>query len=122
MFPLSSEVLPTPAGKIEFNKLSETVADLLKLGMLRASLVGRALTGHPDPEFCDRVAEVFRQKYLTLRAQGDSPDRIYEQLLVFTVGPLTTDLRLTLGAYAVLAFFFEQCEIFERPIPRPAAP
>ena len=120
--PPPSEVRPTPAQKIEFNKLPDWVARFLILGMSRAGLVEKALTTHPDPEFCDRVAEIFRQKYLSLRAQGDSPEKIYEQLLVFTVGPLATDLRLTLGAYAVLAYFFEQCEIFERPIPRPIAP
>lgn len=116
----TDDLRPTPAGKIEFNRLSEATANLLRIGMSRADLVKRFFDTHPDPELGDRVVALFRAEYAKLREQGESPDHIYDQLFIFTIGPIQTDSVRTVGGYAVLAYLFEQCDIFERPIP-PAA-
>ena len=71
---------------------------------------------HPEPEYGDRVAARFRAEYAKMRNQGDSSDAIYEQLLrLILPGLVMHSLKKHVSAYVVLAFLFEQCEIFERP-------
>ena len=50
-----------------------------------------------------------------MRAQKDASDLIYEQLLRLIIGPVLPPIKSLVSAYVVLAFLFEQCEIFERP-------
>jgi hypothetical protein len=108
-------LLPTPKGKIEFNHFPSDIEGLLKLGFSKANVVKKYFATHPDPEYGDRVAARFRAEYTKMQGQGDSSDLIYEQLLRLITGPAMPPYKSLVSAYVVLAFLFEQCEIFERP-------
>ena len=61
----------------------------------------------------DRAAQAFRTKYLELKAEGVLPDKIFFRLHVFARGSLGQEPRLEAAVLSVLAYLFEECDIFE---------
>jgi hypothetical protein len=112
-FPAASDpdLRPVPADKLERNLLSDSVATLLKAGMGRVDVVRKYFKALPMSQ--DQIAESFKSKYRALREAGDSPDEVFAGLHRFASGPgLPSPARLS-AVLAVLAFFFEECDIFE---------
>lgn len=106
------DLRPPPADKIDRNMLSEDVAILLKAGMSRVDLVRKYFRLQPWRK--DEIAESFRLRYDEVRRDGLTPDEIFADLQRHAAGddvPLPSRQSATL---AVLAFFFEECDIFER--------
>jgi hypothetical protein len=106
------DLRPVPADKLKRNMLSPAVEALLKAGMSRADLVRKYFRLKPTLQ--DQIAESFRARYAELR-QAQSPDRIFAELQRFAGGELVPDPGIQSAVLAALAFFFEECEIFERP-------
>ncbi len=108
---------PVPTGKIEANGLSPSVATLLKAGMERAELVEKFFDRWHDPLYGDRLAGAFRSRYIKLRDQSPKigPDAVFHELHTWAGGTWASSSGLQVAVMAVLAFFFEQCEIFEAP-------
>jgi hypothetical protein len=104
-----------PPGKINTNALSEDVECLIVAGVRKAPLVKQFFQQWYDPTLGDRVAEGFNRRYLALRDEGNLPDAIFHQLQIFAgLRPASTP-REQAAILAVLAHFFEECDIFERP-------
>ena len=110
-----TDVRPVPAEKLQHNQLSDGTAALLKAGMTRAELVRRYLRGLADPTRYDKVAAAFRRRYDELKRAGHPPDDIFVGLQRFVAGDQVPSPRDQAATFAILAFFFEACEIFERP-------
>jgi hypothetical protein len=108
---------PVPTGKIEANGLSRNVAALLKAGMEKAELVEKFFDRWHDALYGDRLAGAFRSRYIELRDQSPKigPDEIFHELHTWAGGTWASSSGLQVAVLAVLAFFFEQCEIFEAP-------
>jgi hypothetical protein len=108
---------PVPTGKIEANGLSLNVAILLKAGMEKAELVEKFFDQWHDPLYGDRLAGTFRARYIELRDQSPEigPDAIFHELHTWAGGTWASSTGLQVAVLAVLAFFFEQCEVFEAP-------
>src|SRR5271168_1077160 len=113
--PLTADVRSVPAEKLQYNQLSDAVATLLKAGMARSETVKKYLRGLADQTRYDRVAAAFRERYNQLRAQGLPPNDLFLGLQKFVVGDGFPDPSQQAATLAILAFFFEACEIFERP-------
>ncbi len=109
---LDPDLRPVPADKIQRNMLSPHIEVLLKAGMSRVDLVRKYFKLKPTLQ--DQIAESFRTRYAELR-ESLSPDNIFGELQRFAVGPLIPEPSILCAAFAVLAFFFEECDIFERP-------
>lgn len=112
--PVSCEVKEVPAGKIEANVLSESVTILLKAGMAKAPLVAAFFEKWHDETLGERVAEAFRTKYQSLRGQA-RPDEIFSALESWAGGNDRGSPRRQLAVLAVLAYYFDSCDIFEEP-------
>ena len=83
--------------------------------MLKSDRVRKFLADWPDPNFGNEVVETFRKEYQALRRTSMLPEVIFQELLVFA-GGLGNEPTPRRGAVlAVLAYLFEECEIFERP-------
>ncbi len=115
-----AEVLPVPQDKINANGLSPDVAELLKFGMIRSQAVRKFLARHYDATLGDATAETFRMKYQELQATMNDPDGIFTALWRFTGGDQKGLAEREAAVLAVLAYFFEECDIFERPADAPA--
>ncbi len=111
--PSETDIRPVSPGKIEANALSENVRELLTLGMKKSDLVRRFFRQWYDPTLGDRAAEAFRMKYEELRTAGTLPDDIFTQLQIFAGSAERRSPSHEFAVYAVLAFFFEECDIFE---------
>lgn len=112
--PPPQEVKDVPMGKIEANALSESVTILLKTGMTKAPLVKEFFGKWHDETFGERVAESFRAKYQALRAQF-RPDEIFAELESWAGGANRGQPVHQLAVLAVLAYYFDTCDIFEEP-------
>lgn len=108
------DLRPPPADKIDRNMLSENVATLLKAGMSRVDLVRKYFRLQPVRK--DEIAESFRYRYNEVRRDGLTPDEIYVDLQRHAAGDGVASPQRQCAALAVLAFFFEECDIFEREI------
>ncbi|MCG3190809.1 MAG: hypothetical protein DIJKHBIC_00029 [Thermoanaerobaculia bacterium] len=109
------DLRPVPLTKLDRNHLDPSTRDYLLLGMKRAALVGSYFAQAHDPTLGDRIAATFREQYQTLKAQRYAPDDILYQLLLLAGGRARAPARQEAATLAVLAYLFEQCDIFERP-------
>lgn len=113
--PAPDEVREVPAGKLKANSLSETSRVLLTMGSRKSRLVKRLFDEWHDPEFGDRIAQTFRSKYEQLREENVVSDKAFYELWRFAGGGSQSSLEHEAAVLAVLAFLFEECEIFEAP-------
>jgi hypothetical protein len=113
--PLAVDVRVVPAEKLEYNQLSQSAGMLLRAGMTRSEVVKKYLRGLSDQTRYDRVAAAFRLRYQELRGEGLAPDDIFVGLQKFVAGGGVASTPHQAATLAILAFFFEACEIFERP-------
>jgi hypothetical protein len=107
------DLRPVPADKLQQNLLSDHVAALLRLGMSRADLVRKYF--RQKPRLQDQLAEAFRARYRELRNGTAAPDDVFTALQRFAGGDLLPSASRQNAVLATLAFFFEECDIFERP-------
>ncbi len=112
---LSQDFRPVPPEKLKFNRLSEGVRVLLIAGMQKADLVGNFFTDHYNPLYGDEIATAFKKEYNRYRHLEMDSDLIFRELQEFTGGSNQETPTDQASVLAVLAYLFEQCEIFERP-------
>jgi len=112
--PCNPAVKDVPMGKIEANDLSESVATLIKSGMVKAPLVEAFFNHWHDQTLGERVAEAFRAEYRKLREAND-PNRIFTELQAWAGGANVRSAEHQVAVLAVIAYYFERCDIFEEP-------
>lgn len=108
------KVRDVPMGKIEANALSESVETLLKAGMKKAPLVMDFFNKWHDETLGERVAVAFRAKYQELRLQF-CPGSVFTELQVWAGGGQVGLAEHQMAVLAVIAYFFDSCDIFEEP-------
>ena len=109
-----TDVKDVPTGKIEANALSEAVAQLLKEGMIKSTLVADFLSQWHDEMLGERLAEAFKVEYRRLR--GDhGPNQIFAELQSWAGGNHRGAPEHELAVLTVIAYYFERCDIFEEP-------
>jgi len=114
--PIVSEPKPVPVDKLEFNKVPMHWRRLIISHLDLAALVGSFFAEHRDPTIGEAVSTVLRTRYIELRQQteltpGDILDRLNESVVSSSAG-LQTPATMQ-AAFAILAYFFESCDIFE---------
>lgn len=113
--PPPEEVRAVPAGKLKANALSEHVQSLLTIGSRKSKLVKKFFAEWHDPELGDRIARAFRSKYEELRAEQIMADEAFFELWKFAGGGSQQSIDHEAAVLTILAFLFEECEIFEAP-------
>ncbi|WP_446027564.1 ABC-three component system protein [Lelliottia amnigena] len=113
--PATSEIKDVSRGKIEANFLSAVVADFLKIGMQKSPLVKQFFENWKNPVYGEQIAEAFKRQYESLRDQEPSlhPDEIFGQLETWAGGVVNTTPTHKAAVLAVMAYLFDECEIFE---------
>lgn len=110
--PALPDLRPPPADKLMRNMLSVHVEALLKAGMSRADLARMYFRVQPTRR--DEIAESFRVRYESARSLGRTPDEAFADLQRHAGGNEVPTAARQSGVLAVLAYFFEECDIFER--------
>lgn len=111
---LGQPVRDVPRGKIEANALSDSVATLLKEGMVKAPLVSQFFEEWYDTTLGERIAKSFRSKYESLR-EDLTPNLIFAELRTWAGGTDRGTPEHELAVLTVMAYYFERCDIFEEP-------
>lgn len=111
---LDPDLRPPPANKIALNMLSEHVEILLKVGWSKVDVVRRYFRLQPTRK--DEIAENFRYRYNEVRNSGLNPDEIFAALQRYAAGDGVPSPSRQSAALAAIAFFFEECDIFEREV------
>jgi hypothetical protein len=112
--PEPHDLRPVPPHKIAANGLSDGVRALLTAGRLKSSLVGQFFKTHYDPMLGDDIVKTFKDIYEQLKAVHTDPDQTFRELYIFA-GGMQGDPSHEAAVLAVLAYLFDQCDIFERP-------
>jgi antitoxin component HigA of HigAB toxin-antitoxin module len=109
------DLRPVSPEKLKHNMLSDQVETLLTAGMSRSDVVRRYFRAATDQAVQDKVAAMFLQQYDKLRRENRAPDEIFAELQRFTGGAAVGPPSRQAAVLAVLAYFFQECDIFERP-------
>lgn len=107
-------VKDVPPDKIKANALSDSVATLLREGMVKAPLVTRFFEQWYDPLLGERIAKSFRSKYEALR-EDLTPNLIFSELQAWVGGADRGTPEHELAVLTIMAYYFERCDIFEEP-------
>lgn len=113
--PIDDEPKPVSPQKLAYNSLPESVEILLKAGMTKAKLVEDYVARTTNKELGMKIASAFRQEYARLREQPSSAVEIFDGLRQFALGPYGGDSNAQVSSLAVLAYLFEECDIFDDP-------
>lgn len=114
--PITGDVysIPIPAKeKIEKSRLSPQVENLIKHGMVQLNQVKNYLDKNADRQFIQRLREGFVNRYRDLRNGGLEGDALFYELLDFASNN-SSDITAKAAGMYLIAYFFEQCEVFER--------
>lgn len=110
----TTDMCPPPADKLERNRLSPVIRDYIRHGQQASDLVSAFLVSATDPELGERIAVNVKRRYSDVKAMELDPDEIFDRLEWFVGGTENHGRRHRLAVHAVLAYFFERCDIFER--------
>ncbi len=114
---LEQDIHPVPADKVRLNDLSSDVESMLKVGMTRARLVEDFFNRYPDPAYGDELAVTFKKTYEAFRDQGLNPDATFMELIRFVGGAERGAATHETAVLAIVAYFFEQCDIYKNIAP-----
>ncbi len=112
--PETVDLRPAPVNKLVYNKLPNHWKSLISGGWINAPLVASLFERHPDPLTGDKVAALFKGKYSCFKAQNLAPGDIMAALFELVTGIGNILPQQPVAAQALLAFLFENCDIFER--------
>lgn len=111
--PILENIDPVPVDKLDANNLPNHWHALISAGWKNAHIVSKYLGDHTDPLIGANTAEMFNHRYSYLKAQHLSPELIMDSLYEYVTGIGTVSPARQVAAQALLAHFFESCDIFE---------
>lgn len=112
--PETADLRPVPVDKLAYNQLPNHWKSLISGGWINAPIVSAYFERHPDPLTGDKVAALFKAKYSYFKAQHLAPGDIMAALFELVTGIGNVLPQQQVAAQALLAFLFENCDIFER--------
>lgn len=105
-----------PPNKMDFNRLSEARRMEMNSGRRLATRIDAWYELLADPDVADKHGARFQSIYREHAAIHTEPDEIMEALYESLAGSgFRRDTRLANSVYAVTAYFFDSCHIFETP-------
>lgn len=111
----ASDLRPVSDKKMDYNRVTEVNRCEMNVGRLMSQRVEQWFSEQADPELRDEKAASFNRIYLRAREQTDEPSEIFSRIYIALAGrDFTLSKRRANAAYAVTAYFFDTCDIFER--------
>lgn len=110
-----SDLRPVSAKKMDYNQAPEVNRCELNVGRLMSQRVEQWFQEQPNPELRDEKAAAFNRVYLHAKEQTDDPSEIFSRIYIALAGTdFTLSRKRANAAYAIAAYFFDTCDIFER--------
>lgn len=111
----ASDLRPVSDKKMDYNQISAANRYELNTGRLMSQRVDCWFCEQLDPELRDEKAAAFNRIYLCARDETDEPSEILSRIYIAVAGSdFTLSRRRANAAYAITAYFFDTCDIFER--------
>lgn len=104
--------------KLEFNALGSAYRRQICEGRTGLRSIDGYLSSRSstDPEFGERLAQRFRERYQVLRTRPSlTANDIYENLRLEAGWKASPDVKREMAVRVILAYFFDSCDIFENP-------
>ena len=100
--------------KIDKNALSNGSRHIILQGLASRETVSEyvKMESQQDPDFSLRLIAGFREKYLSLREEGEKDDDLFQLMCAFATQSLH-GFADRAAVLAVLVYFFEICDVFE---------
>lgn len=113
---LLDPIRPVPSTKMDFNKLPETTRAEFNEGRLLSPRIDKWFAEQTDPALRDAKAQRFRSIYQEAR-QTTTDVREIVRYIYGALGGQDFDMstKRANAVYAVTAYFFDSCDIFEEP-------
>jgi hypothetical protein len=112
----AATILPVPPSKMEFNNLPDASRAEFNSGRPMAPRIDKWYAEGSDPGLSDAHGDRFKGIYLAARAVTAEPADVLERIYVAVAGEnFRMDGKRANAAYAVVAYFFDSCHIFEMP-------
>lgn len=109
-----AELKPVSNKKMSYNQLSWANICELNEGRISSPRIDNWFNSQPNPELRDETANTFNRIYLNAKSETDRPSEILSRIYIAIAG---SDFSLDSGranaAYALAAYFFDTCDIFE---------
>ena len=109
-----AELKPVSNKKMSYNQLSWANICELNEGRISSPRIDNWFNSQPNPELRDETANTFNRIYLNAKTETDRPSEILSRIYIAIAG---SDFSLDSGranaAYALAAYFFDTCDIFE---------
>ncbi|MFA7173533.1 MAG: ABC-three component system protein [Kiritimatiellia bacterium] len=119
-YPEDVAAIPQPSvDKLNFNDLGPAYRREIREGRNGLRIIGGYLVSRAssDPEFAESLAQRFRDRYLYLKNLGTLvSNEIYENLRMDAGWKASPDAAREMATRAILAYFFETCDIFENQL------
>jgi hypothetical protein len=111
-----SLTLISPKAKIDKNGLSNSIEQMILMGMTQVRQVASFVEKITiiDSEFTNRLIAGFVSEYQRLlNEEGEKGDSLFERLLEFSSAG-SNDFKQRAAGLSVLVYLFEKCEVFEK--------
>lgn len=103
-----------PKDKIKKNNLSGSVENLIATGIIQVKQVADYIDQSPDINFGESLKQGFVNKYEQLKNEKNMyGDDLFTALFDFSCGG-SNDFKERAAGLAVLVYFFEKCDVFEK--------
>lgn len=109
-------IRPVPVGKMEFNALPRTAKIEFTESRLMAPRIDTWFDAQADPDLRDDQGAKFKSIYEAQRRVTDDAGEILERIYTALGGSdFRMDTKRANAVYAVTAYYFDRCHIFEEP-------
>ena len=115
MLPNQELTITPPREKIQKNNLSPYISNLITIGLANSNLVESYIrdVAKSEPKYPERLRAGFVNEYQRIRESMSLGDELFLALMEFANAGDRRFERQAAGL-AVLAYFFEKCEVLER--------
>jgi hypothetical protein len=111
---LTDPTIVVPENKLQLNQIPPCHAQRIREGSLARTTVAACVAQNTNPLLDANLSDAFRARYQELRAQRLPPDEIMDRLYEFALaGHDGRKAERQATAWALLAYLFDKCSIFE---------
>lgn len=101
--------------KIDKNSITDDIQHLFNIGLAQVRTVEEYLNDMEDTDtgFINRLKSTFQEKYQELRDEDYRGNELFKEMMHFA-SHKSHKIELRAAGLAVLCYFFEKCDVFEK--------
>ena len=93
--------------------MSKSSKELFELGIEKSNRVEKFFKNWHEPELETNTATEMNKLYINARDESSDSDEIFNRIMKTICGKSDCDPSTMIAALAIMAYFFQTCDIFE---------